>query len=366
LHKNSKNPIQGTPKKSVKLGIAFQEFVGEVCKAFAPGAAVEISEALEGPDEDGPRDIDVSIRGTTTAGKEAFVLVECKDYTHSKRHRKVGIGDVEELDSKRRDWAVDRAIIVSNSGFAAPALSKARRTGIAAVAVLCEGDPRAKAKFQQLMYLREITVKSLRFDFDFMPRGIDLGMLHPRDVVLFGESVELWLYQRVTSFLMTQPWQASPVHLTYRFKASTPITAKGRALLVDRMGIQAAFEIQWYSKICEIDAKIAIGDYINLALLLPPNQDNQVQYKDLGLDNATRCDAPARDEYFRNSAMQGSTAIDYAVFKNGPDGLVPNPSSITPAILPEDLNEPVDWGPDQKAASALLPPFMSLQAPGRR
>jgi hypothetical protein len=93
---------------------------------------VEVGEWVEGPD--GDREVDVSIRGIIE-GKDTFILVECKDLK-----RDVGIAAIDALDSKSKDLGADRTIIVGNSGFTAPALSKARRKDITCMSAMAEGN----------------------------------------------------------------------------------------------------------------------------------------------------------------------------------------------------------------------------------
>lgn len=82
-------------KESLKPGVAFQNLVGEIAMAFSPGATVDTGQWVEGPD--GLRELDVSVRGVLGA-RPLFVLIECKDYTYSKRPKPVGIGDIDEFE----------------------------------------------------------------------------------------------------------------------------------------------------------------------------------------------------------------------------------------------------------------------------
>jgi hypothetical protein len=134
-----------------KPGDEYQEIVGLVRQALDPNANVKTGQWIEGPD--GERDLDVEVRGVHD-GKEQFVLIECKDWK-----RKVGIGTVDALESKRRDLGADDAAIYSNSGFTRPALQKAKRVGIRMFSALRLGDNKVR-----FVVYREVVASKLSVD----------------------------------------------------------------------------------------------------------------------------------------------------------------------------------------------------------
>lgn len=70
------------------------------------------------------RQVDVLVEAKVL-GFETKTLIECKDYK-----RRVGVGHVDALDSKRRDLPVDFAVLVSRNGFTQGAIIKAKSVGI--------------------------------------------------------------------------------------------------------------------------------------------------------------------------------------------------------------------------------------------
>jgi Restriction endonuclease len=143
----------------------YQDLVAVIESAFDPGADVRVSEWVEGPD--GKRDCDVSVRGTRQ-GVPYFALVECKDWK-----KRVGIGVVDALDSKRGDLKADLVAIYSNSGFTAPAVQKASRVNINTFTAFATGDSRSRARGNTLAYGRGIKVANL-IEQVIEPMGQDL------------------------------------------------------------------------------------------------------------------------------------------------------------------------------------------------
>lgn len=70
------------------------------------------------------RQADVLV-STKAFGFETKTLIECKDYK-----RRVGVGCVDALESKRRDLPIDFAVLVSRNGFTSGAITKAKAVGI--------------------------------------------------------------------------------------------------------------------------------------------------------------------------------------------------------------------------------------------
>lgn len=250
-------------KKNRNSGQPFQELVAEIARAFDPQATVQCGEWVI-HSEDGRRDMDVSIRGTLN-GRPFLALVECKDY--STRTGPVGIGIVEELDSKRGDVGADYAFICSNSGFTRPAISKAKRVGIGTIAVLQKGDSRTRALIREEACSQRVKFGIPIFRFDFVP---DRGQPScATDLLHRGKRVSDWLQIQAAIAILR--------HLTFtgtfevRFTAFNPVPCEidGAPVLLKaaRMWIEA--QIAWVSQMVDFDCSVGIYDYIRGRLRIP-------------------------------------------------------------------------------------------------
>ncbi len=174
-----------------KLGKPYENLVALVAKALHPSATIEVGEWIEGPD--GAREIDVSVRGQID-DKHTFILIECKDLKGN-----VGIGAIDALDSKRHDVGADKSMIVSNTGFSAPALAKARRKEIMCVSALVEGN-----NIVHFVLNREFLAKKLSVE-RYSWRIFGVGVL-PQDLKLEeleydGKRFAAWLRDRSLQLL---------------------------------------------------------------------------------------------------------------------------------------------------------------------
>jgi hypothetical protein len=134
-----------------EVGDAYQEVVGAVERALNPGATVTVSGWIAAPDRQ--RDMDVAVQGLVD-GRPHVVLIACQDQQHP-----VGIGSIDRVEAKRRDFGADAAILYSTSGFTRDALLQARRVGIEPVAAVVAGDGRIRVVVYQT-----IVAKSLALD----------------------------------------------------------------------------------------------------------------------------------------------------------------------------------------------------------
>ncbi len=98
---------------SGKPGAAFERLVGAVHKRLDSGAQVSWNEKINGAQ------IDIAIRGVV-GGHPVFIIVECRDYDDT-----IGIDHVRGLVSVKKEVGADRVILVTRTGFTAPALGLA-------------------------------------------------------------------------------------------------------------------------------------------------------------------------------------------------------------------------------------------------
>jgi hypothetical protein len=96
-----------------------QDLVGRIEAALGPDAAVTSPDHLIDKTTGLSREADVSIR-QIIGSQPVLIIEECRD-----RSKKVGVGYVEEVATKRGNVGADRAVIVSTVGFTRGAIKKA-------------------------------------------------------------------------------------------------------------------------------------------------------------------------------------------------------------------------------------------------
>lgn len=109
--------VTSTPPAE-RAGAAFERLGAAVQSKLDPGATVRWNEKVNG------RQIDATVRGRLGTAS-VLVIVECRDYAEP-----LGIDHVDALDSVRREVGANKAILVTRTGFTAPALDKAAAVGI--------------------------------------------------------------------------------------------------------------------------------------------------------------------------------------------------------------------------------------------
>lgn len=100
-------------------GKQYEKIVADIHRRFSDGGVVTEDELVVGR-SGRERQIDVALR-TDVAGYPLLVVVECKDYK-----RRVEIGQVEELIGKINDVNAAKGVLVSDSGFSAGAIERAK------------------------------------------------------------------------------------------------------------------------------------------------------------------------------------------------------------------------------------------------
>jgi Restriction endonuclease len=235
----------------------YQELVGSIESAFEPGAEVIVGEWVEGPD--GRRDCDVSIRGTRE-GKAYFAFVECKDW-----RRPVGIGEVDALDSKRRDLDADVVALYSNSGFTAPAVQKAKRIRINTFSAVASGDRRSRVRVNMLAYGRLVRPTNL-LEQVIEPPGQDLPIpsgLGPADFRFEGESIHNWVMDQLEVLItehIREFEQSSRMVVQYKFDRALTFDLGGMPFPVIGMQLRLDLSLEWRAKVLEVEADLGRFD----------------------------------------------------------------------------------------------------------
>jgi len=253
-----------------KKGTAYEELVAIIVREFFnESCTIKHGSWIDGPD--GRRDMDVLVEGVKD-GKKEKILIECKDYDKSKTGR-VGIELIDALDSKRRDLSIDKCLICSNSGFTAPALRKAKRTGIGPISVLKSGDDRIKIEIIEKIFYRVINVDTFTCTFHFhrLSECID-----PSIVLYKKLPVYLWVQQRMSILftICTSKEAHGQLNKTFRFKHPLQVKSNGRKHYLS--SVEGTMEVSrcWYSIDVKLDARSAIYNYLSGQLMLSPGENN--------------------------------------------------------------------------------------------
>lgn len=314
-----------------KKGIPYEKVVAEVIASFDASANISQGNWVEGPD--GSREMDVLVEGTVN-GTPRRLMVECKDF-NPKSTGPVGIEYVDALDSKRRDLAVDSAVICSNAGFTTGAINKAKRVGIGLISVLKKGDARVRFQVVEEVYPREIKVERSGIILKDGETLILLNGLPPAQITYRGLSIEGWAAARMLSFLAYQPIVNGPVTDTLRFRHPVELHIAGKPVQVTTLKIWYELSGRWLSTVATIDATNAIYDWIRRRVRIPSNSKYTIDYS-FDINKATPISAPPSSELRRDRFLQGEVAGRFMRVS----GLLPATSpyaNLGPLILPEDL-----------------------------
>lgn len=107
-----------------KAGKPYEELVGVLSRYLHKNAIITCNDKIADITTGQKRQIDISIR--IKDGPTNFLaIIEARD-----RSRKVGVDYIEQIKSKRDSVRADKAIVVSNKGFAKTAIKKAGHYGI--------------------------------------------------------------------------------------------------------------------------------------------------------------------------------------------------------------------------------------------
>jgi len=248
-----------------KLGDEYQEIVGAVERALDPGAIVRVGVWVVGPD--GRRDLDVEVRGTID-GKPHFIQIECKDWADP-----VGISVVDALDSKRRDFDADRAVIYSNSGFTEPALRKAARLAIGMASALKAGDHRVKVSVHKELIAKRLSVDHVRVTL-YPPPGLE-----PRfpdgwelaGLAYEGQPLQNWI-SPLTRRLLAEHEPRSTLIFTCTFRTQGLWSYQGEAVDVAAMKVSLECSRSWVAQTVREDVTLGLYDHIRGTVTVPDRQ----------------------------------------------------------------------------------------------
>lgn len=248
-----------------KLGDEYQEIVGLVRQALDPCDVVKTGQWIEGPD--GERDLDVEVRGMRD-GKEQFILIECKDWK-----RKVGIGVVDALESKRHDLGADAAAIYSNSGFTEPALRKANRVGIRAFSALRAGDERIKFVVSREVVATAIAVEnySIRIFATSDPGLVFPNNWKPTDVKYDGLPLVNFLRDESLQILK-QHGRSSTITVSYVFNEPGPFYIADRQIELEALQVTMKCSEKYVSQAVQENVTLGHYDFFNGTVAIPAQQ----------------------------------------------------------------------------------------------
>ena len=207
-------------------GRQFELVVADISRALDPGAVVHQGQWTDGPD--GKRNLDVTIEGEAD-GTPRRVHIECRDYNPDRG--KIGIEQIDALESKHRDMKFDKSFLCSNAGFSDPARRKAKRVGLGLIGVLRERDSRVRYKISDEIYVRRLDFvpnrSGLLFNCGFRwcyPINLQIGEVGPLHK---DAPVSHWLTHRVIPFLGANEVVRGHHTLRYRFKYPLLLTCAG-------------------------------------------------------------------------------------------------------------------------------------------
>jgi hypothetical protein len=250
-----------------KLGKPYENLVALVAKALHPGATIEVGEWIEGPD--GAREIDVSVRGQID-DKQTFILIECKDWKTD-----VGIAAIDALDSKRHDVGADKTMIVSNSGFTAPALTKARRKEIMCVSALAQGNDIVRFVRNRDFLAKKLSVE--RYAWKIFAAEQLAQDLKLEELEYDGKRFTAWLRDRSVKLLRENEF-AAVINHGILFKQPVKFLRLGETLLL--RGIELHLECRrfWVVQTIREDVSHGLYDHLRQVVLIPDKELWSLQF----------------------------------------------------------------------------------------
>jgi hypothetical protein len=248
-----------------KLAREYEELVASVARALDPEATVKLGQWIEGPD--GQREVDVEVRGTVD-GTDHFVLIECKDWK-----RPVGIGEIDKLDSRRRDLSADTTIIYSNSGFTGDAIRKAGRVGIGAASALAWNDNRVKIAISRQYYAKELRVDS--YNVVLYPTDeSEQSFPEPWQVCHLyynGCPVINWLHE-LSMKLLTEHEGKSHIRVTFAFRRETVFQLEDADVVLEGIRVNMTCSRRWLSQTVQEDVSLGFYNHIKRRVTVPSQQ----------------------------------------------------------------------------------------------
>jgi hypothetical protein len=265
---------------------SYRNLVAEVIQSLDPKAHIAVGNAIEGPD--GFRKVDVEVRARD--GK--LIAVDVIDRPDN---RKVGVESIDQADSKRADIKANAMVVCSNTGFDEIAIRKAKRVGIGLIAIVKQGDQRARAVIQEEIYLRKADITPLTITFDGVTQA-DGQLLHryvgtADDVKYQGGPAARWLQQQAAAFVTLHPAVQDTCIATFHLRDPTEFSVQGHPVILKALRIQFQCRPRWFSQVVELDAKSAVYDYIRGRFVFTPGP-NAFTIKGINFDTATPMASP--------------------------------------------------------------------------
>jgi hypothetical protein len=305
-----------------KLGKPYENLVALVAKTLHPGAAVNVGEWVEGPD--GVREIDVSVRGQID-GNQTFILIECKDWKSD-----VGIAEIDALDSKRHDVGADKTMIVSNSGFTAPALMKARRKEIMCVSALVEGDDIVRFVLNRELLAKRLSVERYSWKVDGLPDGQIPQDLKLEELEYHDTRFAAWLRDRSTALLRENEF-ASVIHQRLIFKQPVEFVRLGEPLPLRAVELRLECKRSWKVQTIREDVSHGLYDHLKQVLVIPDKEVWSLEF-----DNRNWQEITLEDENEPDEPPPETVRLDMVLF-NPIFGKVDGPAPLLDEFIDKEM-----------------------------
>ena len=141
-------------KSKHKSGREFEALISQIQKCIHSSARIEINTKVKDVDTGKLRQIDIGLY-LSDGPTEFFGMVEVRD-----RSRPIGVSYIEEVSAKRRSVRADAVFLVSRSGFAVTALTKAKQLGIRALSY----EEATSANWSNWLQCRTISVHTRKYE----------------------------------------------------------------------------------------------------------------------------------------------------------------------------------------------------------
>jgi len=244
-----------------KLGKPYENIVALVLGALHPGANVVVGEWVEGPD--GEREIDVAVNGRID-DTDQFILVECKDWK-----KKVGIEQIDAIDSKRDDVNATRVMIFSNSGFTSGALRKAARKNVMCVSALVADNDAIRFTLERERVAKRLSVETWRLVL-YSPSELPEGWRG--DELLFDSMPLKNWFSRISADLLRSYEFAETIRHRITFRKPEEFECLGKTILLTGMELVMRCKRSWAVQSVPEDVSRGLYDHLKGTVLIPNNQ----------------------------------------------------------------------------------------------
>jgi hypothetical protein len=314
-----------------RRGTPYEQVVEEIAKAMDPSSKVERGQWVEGPD--GLRELDVRIIGAFE-GEVRKILIECKDYDPGSTGR-VGIGEVDALESKRRDLGFQRSAICSNAGFTGGALRKANRTGIGLISALKEGDERIRFSVDVELYTRQIEVENLSIGLNG-PQPISLDGVQFEEILYDGIPVGNWVIQRAMVVIASNAIVAGEYTATHPLTENLMFEIPAGHVEASQVDFHLKISGAWYKQDVTLDATAGVYDWLRKTVRIAPGP-NQFSIKDVDVHTGALVSSPPQSELDHMKDLEPGEVVTKLLLVSGLEPREPVPD-ISKYIAPDDLD----------------------------